>query len=97
MPKVNDLLKPNPNERIVENWLSPQLKEAKQIKGEGLDLLKQYKNKPKRAKFDKAVQVYDDLLKQKYHRKRQFANKGLQTDDILIDEIALEQHEFRYQ
>ena len=59
--------------------------------------MKQYKMKPKKAKFDKGVQVYDDLLKQKYNRKREFVNKGLQTDDILLDEIALEQHEFRYQ
>ena len=50
----------------------------------------------RKARFDKAVQVYDDILRQKYKRKKVVANKMIQTDDIPLDKIALEQHEFHF-
>ena len=50
---------------------------------------------PKIAMFNKAVQVYEDVLKQKYNWKPEFKNKLIQTDDIILEKLALEQHEFR--
>ena len=45
--------------------------------------------------FSKGVQVYEDVLKQKYNWKTESSSKLIQTDDIILEQLALEQHEFR--
>ena len=53
---------------------------------------------PKIAMFSKGVQVYADVndeLTRKYKWKKQFENKMIQTDDIITDELALLQYQFK--
>ena len=51
---------------------------------------------PKKATMDKATQVYDEeVLKHKYNWRKERTNKMVQTDDIIIERLAKEQHEFR--
>lgn len=46
--------------------------------------------------MDKATQVYDEeVLKHKYNWRKERTNKMVQTDDIIIERLAKEQHEFR--
>ena len=50
---------------------------------------------PKVAKYSKGVQVYEDVLKEKYKWKKEFSTKLVQTDDIILEQLARDQHEFR--
>ena len=45
--------------------------------------------------FSKGVQVYEDVLKQKYNWKPELKNRMIQTDDIILEKLAMEQYEFR--
>ena len=53
---------------------------------------------PKIATFNKGVQVYEDIkdeLSRKYKWKKSVENKLVQTDDIVTEELALLQLQFR--
>ena len=50
---------------------------------------------PKIATFSKGVQVYSDILKEKYKWQTKCVNKLIQTDDIILEKLAQEQHDFR--
>lgn len=55
---------------------------------------KQWKQ-PKIATYSKGVQVYEDVLKQKYNWKTEKTSRMVQTEDIVLERLALEQNEFR--
>lgn len=51
---------------------------------------------PRIAKLDKACQVYDEeVIKQKYNWKTEVANKLVQTEDVQLEKVAMQQYEFR--
>ena len=49
----------------------------------------------KLGKKNKAVQVYEDVLTQKYKWKKETATKMIQTDDLNLEQLALDQYNFR--
>ena len=51
--------------------------------------------KDKLGNVDKAVQVYQDVLKEKFGWKKKHATKMVQTDDIELQQLAMLQYQFK--
>jgi hypothetical protein len=71
-------------QRKRKSWKEGHLAEEQKAR------IKHWKQ-PKVAMLNKEVQVYDhDVLKQKYNWKTESTNKMIQTDDIILEQLAKE-------